>query len=523
MALIVALSRAAAFASESYPPPRFIDPQRNAKLESAFGDIDKIFQAYASSRNIPGMVWGVVIDGRVAHLSAVGVQNRETNAPVTASTVFRIASMTKSFTALAILKLRDEGKLSLEDPVSKWIPEFTRMALPTRDSGAIRIRHLLTHGAGFPEDNPWGDQQLGATDSELTAWLKQGIPFSTAPDTQYEYSNYGFGLLGRIVSRASGVSYDDFVRAQILQPLKMTVSTLEPSQVPDANRAVGYRRTPDGSYLEEPPLPHGAFGAMGGLLTSANDLARYVAFQLSAWPPRDEAEIGPVRRSSVREMNQLLRFSNLSARSVDDRPRAEVRGYGYGLRVAADCRFDHIATHSGGLPGFGSHMAWLPEHGVGMFAMANLTYVGPSQPVSEAWDVLLKTGALRKRELPAAPVLMEMRDKIAKLWTSWNDKDAKEIAAMNLFLDQPIPERREQMSRLKQEVGECSIPGPVRAENWLRGQFNMTCKNGDVGVFFSLAPTQPPRVQFLAFRKLTTSATQLTAPTSSVPGASCSE
>ena len=197
---IVAGSRVTSiFASDSYPAPRFTDPQRISKLESASVRLTRSSGPTPKSRKIPGMAWGIVIDGRVAHINAVGVQNRKTNAPVTANTVFRIASMTKSFTALAILKLRDEGKLSLEDPVAKWIPEFTRMPMPTRDTGPIRIRHLLTHGAGFPEDNPWGDQQLGASDAELTAWLKQGIPFSTAPDTQYEYSNYGFGLLGRIV------------------------------------------------------------------------------------------------------------------------------------------------------------------------------------------------------------------------------------------------------------------------------------------------------------------------------------
>jgi CubicO group peptidase (beta-lactamase class C family) len=509
--------------SETYPPPRFTDTQRISKLESAFANIDKIFHVYAASRNIPGMVWGVVIDGRVAHVSAVGVRDRNANAPVTASTVFRIASMTKSFTALAILKLRDEGKLSLEDPVSKWIPEFARMEMPTRDAGPIRVRHLLTHGAGFPEDNPWGDQQLGASDAQLTAWLKQGIPFSTVPDMQYEYSNYGFGLLGRIIERASGVPYQEYVRAQILRPLQMTVSTVEPSQVPAASKAIGYRRTPDGAYLEEPPLPHGAFGAMGGLLTSANDLGRYVSFQLAAWPPRDDAETGPVRRSSVREMNQLWRLSTLSAGRTDGKLRAEVRGYGYGLRVAADCRFDRIVTHSGGLPGFGSHMAWLPEYGVGMFAMANLTYVGPSQPVSEAWDVLLKTGGLRKRELPATPLLTDTRDHIVKLWRSWNDKDANEIAAMNLFLDEPVAQRRQQIDKLKTDVGECSAVGPVRPENWLRGQFNMTCNNGQIGVFFSLAPIKPPKVQFLSFQKIATSATRVTAPTSSVPGVTCSE
>ena len=97
------------------------------KLESAFPEVDTVFKRFAQSRNIPGMVWGVVIDGRVAHVASVGVGDRDSSQPVDSDTVFRIASMTKSFTSLAILKLRDEGKLSLEDPVSRWIPEFARM------------------------------------------------------------------------------------------------------------------------------------------------------------------------------------------------------------------------------------------------------------------------------------------------------------------------------------------------------------------------------------------------------------
>ena len=83
--------------------------------------------------------------------------------------------MTKSFTALAILKLRDEGKLSLEDPVSRCIPEFARMELPTRDTPPLSIRQLMSHSAGFPEDNPWGDQQLSATDAMLDDWLARAF------------------------------------------------------------------------------------------------------------------------------------------------------------------------------------------------------------------------------------------------------------------------------------------------------------------------------------------------------------
>jgi CubicO group peptidase (beta-lactamase class C family) len=512
------------FASDVYPPPRFTDPERVRKLESALPEIDEAFRRFAAERKIPGMVWGMVIDGRLAHVQTTGVGDRSSGAPVTAGTVFRIASMTKSFTALAILKLRDEGKLSLEDPVSRWIPEFGRMELPTRDTAPLRIRQLLMHTAGFPEDNPWGDQQLGASEGELTRWLRQGIPFSNPPGTRHEYSNYGFALLGRIITKASGTSYDKYLERGILKKLGMQASILEPSRVPVRDRAVGYRLRPDGTYSEEVALPHGAFGAMGGLLTSASDLAKYIAFHLSAWPARDEPESGPVQRASVREMSQMWVHSNLTVqRSAGGGLSAAQRGYGYGLGVNANCQVDHIVSHGGGLPGFGSFMTWLPEYGVGMFAMANLTYAAPSPPLSQAWQLLLKTGGLRKRELPVSPVLSEMRGRILKLWESWDQAEAKHIAAGNLFLDIPAAERQAQMQKLKEEVGECAEAGPMVPENWLRGQFNLNCRNGRVGVFFTLAPTRPPGVQHLTFRKIDSEPGSLTGPISTPPAVLCRE
>lgn len=510
-------------ADGSYPAARFTDPQRVRKLQSAFPAVDRLFREYASGEKITGMVWGVVIDGKLVHTGTVGVQDRGTNAPVTASTVFRIASMTKSFTALAILKLRDEGKLSLEDPVSKWIPEFARMELPTRDSAPIRVRQLLSHSAGLPEDNPWGDQQLGASEEALTAWLRAGIPFSTAPDTRYEYSNYAFGLLGRIVTRASGRVYEKYVEEEILGKLGMHASTFEFSQVPAGTRATGYRLKPDGTYGEEQPLPHGVFGAMGGLLTNANDLGKYVAFQLSAWPPRDDAEAGPVRRSSVREMNHLWTPANLVASAEGGRVRATFSGYGYGLRISSDCRFQNVSGHGGGLPGFGSYMSWLPEYGVGMFAMANLTYSGPSRPISQAFDAFRATGGLQKREMPVSAPLAAMRDDIWELWKQWDDARAQRIAAVNLFLDKPVPQRRAEIAALQKEVGACAAASPVVAENWLRGQFNLTCKKGTVGVFFTLAPTQPPALQHVEFRRLEADTFRMGAPTGAPAGVACTE
>jgi len=508
-------------ASESYPPPRFTDPERVAKLESAFPRIDELFRAYAADKKIPGMVWGIVIDNRLAHVGTFGFRDLASSTPVTADTAFRIASMTKSFTALAILKLRDQGKLSLDDPVSKWIPQFARMELPTRDTPPLTLRQLLSHSAGFPEDNPWGDQQLSVTDAQLDQWLAKGIPFSTPPGTRYEYSNYAFGLLGRVIGKASGVPYEEYMRREILSPLHMDASTYEFSQVPAARRAIGYRLKPGGAYSEEPPLPHGVFGSMGGLLTTANDLGKYIAFHLSAWPPRDDPETGPVRRSSIREMAHLWTPSNLTASYTNGILQAAETGYGFGLRVTTDCRFEKIVAHGGGLPGFGSYMAWLPDYGAGMFAMATLTYSGPAEPMNRAWDEMLKTGGLRKRELPPTPLQISMRQHILNLWNHWDDAEVKSIASMNLLLDTPGEQRRAEIAKLKSEVGDCRSAGPVLPENWLRGQFNMSCSNATVGVFFTMSPTQPPAIQHLAFQKLNSPESRMGAPTGAPAGVSC--
>jgi CubicO group peptidase (beta-lactamase class C family) len=510
-------------ATDAYPPPRFTDPQRVKKLESGMPEVDRILSAYATEKKIPGMVWGVVIDGRLAHTGTFGVQDRTSNARVTVRTAFRIASMTKSFTALAILKLRDEGKLSLEDPVSKWIPEFAHMELPTRDTPPLRLRQLMSHSAGFPEDNPWGDQQLSVTDATVDEWLRKGIPFSTPPGTRYEYSNYAFGLLGRVVTKASGVPYEQYMRQEILSKLHMDDTTYEFAQVPAASRAIGYRLKPDGTYSEEPPLPQGSFGSMGGLLTTATDLGKYLGFHLSAWPPRDDAEAGPVNRASVREMAHLWTPSNLTASLRKGALEASETGYGFGLRVTSDCRFEHIVAHGGGLPGFGSYMAWLPDYGVGMFAMATLTYSGPAEAISQAWDALLKTGGLKQRELPPTPLQTQMREHILNLWKNWDDTEARSIGSMNLLLDAPGEQRKSEIQKLKNEVGECRAAGPVMPENWLRGQFNMTCARGTVGVFFTMSPTQPPRVQHLAFQKLATETARMGAPTGAAAGVACSQ
>src|SRR5262245_62227110 len=139
-------------------PARFSDPDRRAKLERAFPEIDRLFEKYAADAHVPGAAWGVIVDGRLVHTGVTGYRDVPSKAPVTPDTVFRIASMTKSFTAMAILKLRDEGKLSLDDLAERYVPEMKSLTYPTTDSPRITIRHLLSHSTGRSEERRVGKE-----------------------------------------------------------------------------------------------------------------------------------------------------------------------------------------------------------------------------------------------------------------------------------------------------------------------------------------------------------------------------
>jgi CubicO group peptidase (beta-lactamase class C family) len=476
----------------------FSDPARLARLRTTFPQIDSAMRAFATREHIPGAAWGIIVDGKVAHIGVTGLRDVPAKSPVDSHTVFRIASMTKSFTAMAILKLRDAGKLQLDDLAEKYVPELAGLKYPTTDSPRLTIRHLMSHAEGFPEDNPWGDQQLAKTDAEMTAILKRGIPFSNAPGIAYEYSNYGFAILGRIVTKASGVPYKDYVAANILKPLGMTSTTLSPTSVAPNRLAHGYRWE-DEQWKEEPQLPDGSFGAMGGMLTSIADLSTYVSTFLGAWPPRDGAELYPIKRSSLREMQQISRPGASSAsRAADGTLRLNTGGYGYGLRVSSNCLFAHIVAHSGGLPGFGTQMRWLPEHGVGIIAFGNRTYSGWNGPIDAAFAMMAATGAMQPRMAEPSAALNTAREQVTRLVMNWDDKLAQSIAAENLFLDRSIDRRSAEVAAHLRRVGSCKAPANFAyVENALRGQWILTCERGNLLISITLAPTMPPTVQYL--------------------------
>jgi CubicO group peptidase (beta-lactamase class C family) len=454
---------------------------------------------FAKRSHVPGIAYGVIVDGRLAHVGTAGYRELSSRSPVDTATVFRIASMTKSFTAAAILQLRDAGRLSLDDPAERYVPELGGLRYPMADTPKITIRHLLSHSGGFPEDNPWGDRQLGVTDEQMSRMMQEGIPFSTAPGTAYEYSNYGFAILGRIVANVSGQVYSRYLADRVLRPLGVTATTLEPSAVPSERLAHGYRWQDD-TWLEERQLPDGAFGPMGGLLTSIDDLAKWVGFMLDAWPARDGVDSGPLSRASRREMQQLTRYSGASVVRNDSSASVALNagGYGYGLRIQQTCRFRSLVSHSGGLPGFGSIMRWLPEYGVGIVALGNLTYTRWGDVTEEALGILQDSGGLVARAPQPAPVLLKRQAQVSRLIRDWDDGLADSVAAMNLYLDESKERRRARIEELlRQAGGECRSTGPLEAENALRGRWRLRCRKGDLRVSITLAPTVPAGVQFL--------------------------
>jgi CubicO group peptidase (beta-lactamase class C family) len=500
--LVLVILTFVALSIDSSHARQFPVADRRDRLAGAFGEIDRLFTEFAKTSHVPGAAWGIVIDGELAHTGAAGVRDITSSTPVDADTVFRIASMTKSFTAMSILKLRDAGKLSLDDPAERYVPELKGLKYPTTDSPRITIRHLLTHSEGFPEDNPWGDQQLSESEAALSRMLREGIPFSNAPGVAYEYSNYGFAILGRIVSNVSSLTYEDYVTQHIVRPLGMTSTTLHPSKVPADRLAIGYRWE-DGRWKEEAALPHGSFGAMGGMMTSIRDLSRYVSVFLDAWPPRDGPETGPIRRASLREMQQPWRPS--ATRVVRDASTNAVlltsSAYGYGLSVTQTCDVRAIVAHSGGLPGYGSQMRWLPDYGVGIIAFGSLTYTGWTGVMTSAFDSLAKTGGLVPRQVQPSPALVSARDSVSKLVMEWNDQLADKIAAENLFLDRSKDRRRKEIDDLRSSVGACTAPHSFDVvENALRGQWTMSCERGRLQIAITLAPTMPPTVQYMSVR-----------------------
>lgn len=465
---------------------------------ASLSEVDRIFADWRLSAHVPGLVYGVVAEGRLVHVRALGVQDTTTATPVSADSLFRIASMSKAFTALAILKLRDDGKLSLDAPAERYVPQMKGWRYPTSDSPRITVRHLLTHTAGFVEDNPWGDRQQVMSEADFTRLITAGPAFARPPGLAMEYSNLGYALLGRIITNVSGQPYQDYIRGAVMQPLGMRDTGYDIFASPPARRALGYRWQ-DNQWVREPDMQDGAFGAMGGVETSATDYARWIAFLLSAWPARDGPEAGPVRRATVREIATGSNFAagTLRAPAAGGAPCRRAVAYAMGWSAIDDCDLGMLLSHAGGYPGYGSIALLLPQRGVGIFAFASRTYAGPGLPATRALLALQRSGQL-KAAAPAPDAGLQQAYAAAQ--AVWRSADITAAPlANNMLLDRDAGRWRRLIEALKAEVGACAADAPLQPLSLMEGRFTWACEHGRITGRVQRSPNAAVEIQALEF------------------------
>ena len=365
---------------------------------------------------IPGLALGLVRGGRTVLARGYGFRDRAHRAPATPDTIFGIASMTKSFTALSILRLQEEGKLRVTDPVVRHLPEF-RTPEPRR-TRRITLEHFLTHSSGLPplpsiyytsgrsvaRDPPYDPRvarRVGIDPDHPPIDTYEGLMEFLAttryrllgpPGAHFSYSNEGFGLLGAVIERASGRPYERYVEEGILRPAGMDHSTFDTGimfRFPEVTTLY----SPNWLRPKGPLVPSQEWWedtclrAAGALRTNVTDLLRYLRLFLS------EGRVGRERIVTAESLRAMLA------------PRVPVQPgvyYGYGIAVRPEYHGRLLAFHDGGLKGVASEFAVLPRDGVGGAVLANADGA-PSPRVLQAGINQLLGLPLREPFLPVPP------------------------------------------------------------------------------------------------------------------------
>jgi CubicO group peptidase (beta-lactamase class C family) len=333
------------------PAPPALPPT----LDEALAKIERDAAATAKARRWPDMALGLIYDGKLSWWRGYGEVNALSHAPVTEQTYFRYGSITKTLTGLALLQLRDEGKLSLDDPLEKFIPEAKDVVYPTAEHPPIRLRDIVTHQSGLPRV-PKGLDYVHhvPTEAELVALLS-GLKLEGTPGDHDEYSNYASCLAGVVIHRVSGVSYETWIRTRIAEPLALGFRWSEES-VPVGRLAMGHELGPKerGSPIVE--VPHswvmGACNSCSGLYGSLADLAEFAAFEMSAWPPRDAPESPVASRATLRESHMW--------RSA---------GYGVNWYVEQDPKLGKVVRHGGLVAGYTAQVWMVPQQGLAVVGL----------------------------------------------------------------------------------------------------------------------------------------------------------
>ncbi|QDT74805.1 serine hydrolase domain-containing protein [Lacipirellula limnantheis] len=446
--------------------------------------VESELATFAPEHQAPHIVAAICRDGELlaaASQSAAGFGALAE--PAAAS--FRIASMTKSFAAAAVLRLRDEGRLRVENCVADYVPEL-RLKGPWWQ---VTVGQLLGMRSGLPAtDDPWADRKASEPASFLNAELLEDVQFSDDAGEDYQYSNLGYMLIGRVISNVAGVSALEYIANELLRPLGMGETGWNFA----AGRGVeGHRRVADGFQPETALHVTSDVAVFAGLCTTLRDLAKWVGFFTDAHGTGASRFEEVLAASSRREMERCGVVLNPGA-SIDG--PASPAGYGYGLR-ANFIGEEWVVGHSGGLPGYGSHMSWSPTRGIGVIALGNVTYYPASKLCKEMWLETQERAGRAIVPLARGGEIAASRGRaLVEAVLRGGDALPAELFTYNVPLDENV---NELWGRLREALaGRPASTIEVRVERGLAGAI---CAEGKPLVFFSLAPAEGQRIQKVGF------------------------
>jgi D-alanyl-D-alanine carboxypeptidase len=320
--------------------------------------LERWIEAQRIYRSLPGLSVALVYDQDLVYAGGFGYANIDGNTPATARTLYRIASITKLFTATAILQLRDQGKLQLDDPIERHLPWF-KIRNPFPNAPSVTIRHLLTHTSGLPREASfpyWTDYRFPTRSEMIKGLEQQESIFPT--ETRQKYSNLAFALAGEIVAEVSGTPYSEYVTKFILAPLGMVGTSVHFQDVHRKQLATGYsRKLNDGSRKEMPFLNAKGLAAATNMTSSVEELARFASLQFREGHVVFGSQI--LKGSSLREMRRV-QWLNPDWES----------GWGLGFTIwRQDQRT--VVGHSGWVNGYRSQISILPDEKIAVIVLAN--------------------------------------------------------------------------------------------------------------------------------------------------------
>lgn len=445
---------------------------------SAGESVERFLSNFAS----PSLILGIVREGRLAFTQCHGAIDLQKKTVANVDSIYPIASMTKSFVAASILKLRDQRKLTLDSIAKDFVPQLGH----DKRWEYLTIRDLLSHQAGLPNDDAWADRHAGISNDELTAILSQPFTYACAPREQYLYSNLGYMILGRIVREVSGKPLQQFVSEQFLRPLNLdsTVWSVGKGLNPEFGRfARGYVKRGNEFVEEQFADSVGDAGGFAGLRSSLKDLSKWVELFCSAFHPRGARYDSILSSQSRREMQKGVILI------PDNTPLGGHGAYALGLRRHS-CKVGWSVGHSGGLPGSGTHMRWQPELDIGVIALSNLTYCPVWNLCEEILDLLVDgaTPTFAPNELVA-----RYGQELIKIARNNEDPSSSKIFASNFFKDCPPPVAAELFKQVHAKIVAAKVSAPVI--RYGRG-LSASVFIGEKLLFrFSLAPHEEGRVQ----------------------------